>query len=114
MSALAYFDEPSSPIRWGGPFGKVLLIADAEVDDRRRRPQTTAEALLRLRLKQTRSLELTAAPNPALEAGDTIQVVFPDGRDETHLIDAVTIDLATAAQQIVTRTNADPGAVMMR
>ena len=62
------------------------------------------KSLLNLRLKQTRSLTLTTAPNPALVAGDTIQVVFPDGRSETHLIDSTTIDLATAAQQITTRT----------
>ena len=66
-----------------------------------------AESLLRLRLKMTRALKLTAAPNPALEAGDTIEVVFPDGREERHQIDAVTIDLAGGAQEIITRSNFD-------
>jgi hypothetical protein len=110
VSALSTFDDPTSPIRWGGPFGHVAILADSTTVTTVAEAQAAADALLRLRLKQTRSLELTAAPNPALEAGDTITVVFPDGRQETHLIDAVTIDLATSAQQIVTRTQFAPGA----
>jgi Domain of unknown function (DUF5047) len=110
VSALATFDDPTSPIRWGGPFGHVAILADSTTVTTTAEAQAAADALLRLRLKQTRSLELTAAPNPALEAGDTIAVVFPDGRSEQHLVDATTIDLATAAQQVVTRTQFAPGA----
>ena len=108
VSALAIYNDPASPIRWGGPFGKVALIADSSTVTTAAQAMAAAQDLLRLRLKHTRSLELTNAPNPALEAGDTIRVVFPDGRDETHLIDAVTVDLAGQAQQIVTRTQATP------
>ncbi|HEY3188821.1 MAG TPA: DUF5047 domain-containing protein, partial [Solirubrobacteraceae bacterium] len=93
ITALATFDDPTSPIRWGGPFGKVALLADSSSVQTVEQAAATAQDLLRLRLMQTRSLELTNAPNPALEAGDTVQVVFPDGRDERHLIDAVITDL---------------------
>jgi hypothetical protein len=110
VQALATFDDPTSPIRWGGPFGHVAILADSTTVTTVPEAQAAADALLRLRLKQTRSLELTSAPNPALEAGDTISVEFPDGRAEVHLIDAVTIDLATAAQSIVTRTQFAPTA----
>lgn len=110
VSALSTFDDASSPIRWGGPFGHVALIADSTTVTTTAEAQAAADNLLRLRLKQTRSLELTAAPNPALEAGDTIEVVFPDGRTERHLVDATTISLSTDAQQVVTRTQATPGA----
>lgn len=108
ISALATFDDPDSPIRWGGPFGKVALLADSTSVTTEEQAAATARSLLRLRLKQTRSLELTAAPNPALEAGDTILVAFPDGRDELHLIDAVTINLGTSAQRITTRSQFAP------
>jgi hypothetical protein len=110
VQALATFDDPTSPIRWGGPFGHVAILADSTTVTTVEEAQAAADSLLNLRLKQTRSLELTSAPNPALEAGDTIEVVFPDGRAEQHLIDAVTIDLATEAQSIVTRTQFAPGA----
>ena len=108
ISALATFTDPTSPIRWGGPFGNVALLVQSSTVQTVEQAQATADSLLNLRLKQTRSLDLTAAPNPALEAGDTIRVVFPDGRDETHLIDAVTVELGTAAQAIVTRTHEAP------
>ena len=110
VSALATFTEPTSPIRWGGPFGHVAILADSTTVTTVAEAQAAADSLLRLRLKQTRSLELVTAPNPALEAGDTISVEFPDGRIERHLIDATTIDLATAAQSIVTRTQFAPTA----
>jgi len=110
VSALATFTDPSSPIRWGGPFGHVAILADSTTVTTVAEAQAAADSLLRLRLKQTRSLELTAAPNPALEAGDTISVVFADGRSERHLIDATTISLATDAQAIVTRTQFAPTA----
>jgi hypothetical protein len=110
VQALATFDDPTSPIRWGGPFGHVAILADSTTVTTVAEALAAAQSLLNLRLKQTRSLELTSAPNPALEAGDTISVEFPDGRSETHLIDAVTIDLATAAQSIVTRTQFAPEA----
>lgn len=108
VSALATYDNPASAIRWGGPFGKVCLIADATTATTTEQAAATAQDLLRLRLKQTRSLELASAPNPALEAGDTISVVFGDGREERHLIDAVTVNLATDAQSIITRSQFDP------
>jgi Domain of unknown function (DUF5047) len=108
VSALATYDDPASPVRWGGPFGKIALLADSTTATTTGQAAATAQDLLRLRLKQTRSLELTAAPNPALEAGDTISVVFGDGREERHLIDAVTVNLATDAQQIITRSQFDP------
>jgi hypothetical protein len=104
ITALATFDDPTSPIRWGGPFGKVALLSQSTSVQTVEQAAATAQSLLRLRLMQTRSLELTAAPNPALEAGDALRIVFPDGRDERHLLDAVTTDVGTGAQSIVTRT----------
>jgi hypothetical protein len=101
---LAVYDDATSPVRWGGPFGKVLMLADSTSATTDAEAAATARSLLNLRLKQTRSLQLAAAPNPALEAGDTIEVDFPDGRSERHLIDSTTINLATDAQEITTRT----------
>jgi hypothetical protein len=104
LSALATYDDPASPVQWGGPFGKVALVVDSNSVTTVEQAGETARTLLRLQAKQTRQLELTAAPNPALEAGDTIRVVFPDGRTETHLVDVVTVSLSTDVQRIATRT----------
>ena len=70
VSALAVDDDPDSPTLWDGPFGKVALIAQSSSVPDAAAALAAAESLLRLRLKLTRSLKLTAAPNPALEAGD--------------------------------------------
>jgi Domain of unknown function (DUF5047) len=104
VTGIATYTDPSSPVRWGGPFGKVAMLADSTSVTTDEDAAATAASLLNLRLKQTRSLTLTSAPNPALEAGDTILVLFPDGRTETHLIDSTTIGLGTDAQEITTRT----------
>ena len=109
VSALATYTDPASPIRYGGPFGRVILVADSTEVQTAAQALTTAQSLLKLRLKQNRSLEIQTAPNPALEAGDTIRVVFPDGRDELHLVDAVETSLATEQQQIITRNDIDVG-----
>jgi uncharacterized protein DUF5047 len=107
---LATDDDPASPTRWGGPFGHVAMLATSQVGTAAE-AQANAQSLLGLRLKLTRNLTVTAAPNPALEAGDIIAVVFPDGRTEEHLIDSVTVDLATGAQAIGTRSRFVPGSL---
>ena len=109
VTGLATYTDPASPVRWGGPFGRVAMLADSTSASTPEDAAATAASLLNLRLKQTRSLTLTSAPNPALEAGDTIRVLFPDGRRETHLVDSTTISLATDAQAITTRTLFKPG-----
>jgi hypothetical protein len=114
ISALATFDDPTSPIRWGGPFGKVALLADSTTVQTVDQAAATAQSLLNLRLKQTQSTTLTIAPNPTLEAGDTIEIDFPDGRVEQHLIDAVTTDLGTDAQEIITRMHITPTASVVK
>ena len=108
ISALATYDDPSSPVRWGGPFGKVAMLSDSTTVQTVEQAASTAQSLLNLNLKQTRSVNFDSAPNPALEAGDTILVVFPDGRVETQLLDAVVTDLGTASQQLITRVHFNP------
>jgi hypothetical protein len=114
VSALAVDSDPLSPTYWGGPFGKVAMVAQSSSVQDATQAAAAAQSLLGLRLKMTRSLKLTAAPNPALEAGDSIDVVFPDGREERHLIDAVTIDLSGGAQTIETRSNLEPAAELLK
>jgi hypothetical protein len=45
-----------------------------------------------------RSLSFTTCPNPALEAGDIVKVIYPDGRTELHLLDSFTIPLGPSSQ----------------
>lgn len=59
---------------------------------------TAAQTQLQNFLGLARSLSFIVCPNPALEAGDIIQVIYPDGRTELHLLDTFTIPLGPSAQ----------------
>jgi hypothetical protein len=111
VEALSVLSDPTNPLRWGGPFGRVALLTESSTVTTVQQAQSTATSLLQLRLKRTHNLSLASAPNPALEAGDTILVRFPDGRQQNHLIDSVSVDLGTDAQTITTRTLESPGAI---
>jgi hypothetical protein len=108
FNVLVTDSAPTSPTRWGGPFGKVLRVEKSSAVQTAGAAQALAKSLLNEGLGLARSLTLTSAPNPALEAGDTVRVLFDDGRNELHIIDVVEISLGTEAIRLATRTTAKP------
>jgi len=100
--ALATDDDPTSPTRWGGPFGKVARIEQSSAVTTLEQAEEAAAILLDRRLTLTRALTVTTAPNPAIEAGDVVTVLFPDGREERHIVDAVRIGLGPLDPQVFT------------
>jgi hypothetical protein len=111
VSALVYDDDPTSPTRWGGPFGKVVRIDSSTAVQTALQASNSAGSLLDRKLGLTRSLVLSSAPNPALEAGDIVDVAFEDGRRERHVIDAIELDLGPeGAQRLSTRSVFTPAA----
>lgn len=85
--------HPGSRTFWGGPFGKKIL--------KLQRPElltagecyAAANAKLRELSSGARPLTLGILPNPALEPGDVIRVIFPDGvSEELHLIRQIDFD----------------------
>jgi hypothetical protein len=97
-------NDPQSPTFYDGPFGKRPVFFDEEYDHLP--SQTEAERLARERLAmyagETRALDLSAVYNPLLEPGDIIEVVFPDGLVEEHIVDAITFDLGPSARMDIT------------
>jgi Domain of unknown function (DUF5047) len=91
--SLATDSDPNSPTLWGGPFGKVPLIVNLQSVQDQATADSTAASLLRLRLGLTRVLTLRGLPNPALEVGDPVTLVFPDERTETQVVHGLTIPL---------------------
>lgn len=108
FSVLVVDSDASSPTRWGGPFGRVLRVERTNAVQNAGQGAVMGDALLNEGLGLARSLTLTAAPNPALEAGDTVRVVFGDGRIETHLLDAVAHALDTSSMRLATRSTSRP------
>ncbi|OKI54569.1 hypothetical protein A6A27_32090 [Micromonospora sp. CB01531] len=93
VEASLYNSDPSSPLRYGGPFGKAVnVIEDTTLT-------TEAQCYQRARAELARhtglgySLDFTAIPNPALDAGDFVRFVYADGRVEVHQIDSLSIPL---------------------
>lgn len=112
FSMLVTDDDPDSPTYWGGPFGKVVRIENTSAIQSSEQGFYSGTALLNDSLGLTRPLAIRAAPNPALEAGDVIQVDFDDGRSERHLIDTVTHDLGPSdSLAITTRSTFTPVAL---
>jgi len=106
LYALAVYSNPTSPLRWGGPFGRVALIAESTAVTTQAQANAAAQSLLGLRLSLSRNLELAAVPNPALEPGDPVTVIFPDGRSEAHSLNEVHIGLGPdAALGLITNTS---------
>ena len=91
--ALATYQDPTAPTRWGGPFGRVALISDSTTVTSQGQADATAASLLNLRLGLQRTISLTALPNPALEPDDLIELVFADGRTEQQVVNSTQIGL---------------------
>ncbi|MFE0326328.1 DUF5047 domain-containing protein [Streptomyces sp. NPDC058960] len=92
VSALVTDNDPSSPTRWGGPFGKVtkpissalwLTVADCQA--------AAGYALFDATAPNVQT-SLDSLPNPALEGNDIIRLTHA-GRKERYLVQSLTIPL---------------------
>jgi hypothetical protein len=104
-------DDPTSLLRWGGPFGKVARIETSGAVANAAQAAEVGAALLAQRSGLARALSVSAAPNPALEASDVVTLSFADGRVEEHLIDAVRLGLdARGGQTFAVHATNEPSA----
>jgi hypothetical protein len=94
VSYLARYTEETSPMRWGGPFGKKTLILEGDNQlTTKALCQAKAESELERAIAETRTLDFSAIPNPAIEPDDVISIDMLDGTKELHLITSMTIPL---------------------
>lgn len=84
VSYLAVDTDTSSPTYWGGPFGRrpdfyssSTLITTAACTNAARLKLAQAKA-------PNASGDISSLPNPALEPGDVLRVVYEDGSRELH------------------------------
>jgi hypothetical protein len=101
---LAVDDLPSSPTRWGGPFGKVLREFSSPLLTTSGQCELAARTILRRSLGMPYNVDFTAIPNPALEPDDPVAVGVAGSSREVHIIDTLTIPLTVdAPMQATTR-----------
>lgn len=93
VSALVVDTDPGSPTYWSGPFGhrptfhsSATLITTAMCIN-------AATLKLRAAIAPNSTADISSLPNPALEPGDVIRVVYPDGTKELHQVASFTVPL---------------------
>lgn len=110
VSALVTDSDPGSPTYWGGPFGHRPDFYDSStlIDP----VQCTAAAALKLRAAKApnSTADLTSLPNPALEPGDVLRVVYADGTKELHQVSAFTVPLDVGGSFQIRTISAKEGA----
>lgn len=95
FQVLVVDSDPGSPTYWDGPYGHRLDPQPVTSPAILTSIQATAAATLRLRQAQAAnaSADLTTLPNPALECGDVLRVVYADGTAELHQVAAFPVPL---------------------
>lgn len=93
VTATVWDTVPSSPTYYAGTFGAKPYFYVSPLLTTTTQCSNAASAMLDRVRGLIRQLELSCVPNPALESGDVIRVLFPDGTYETHLVDAFTVPL---------------------
>lgn len=100
--------DPSSATFYGGIFGKKVRFYSSPILTSNVACQAAATNILNRYKGAGWTINLSTLVNPALDAGDVIQVNLPDGRIQYHVVDQTVIPLdVTTAQTITTRSN-DP------
>ncbi|MFI2213029.1 DUF5047 domain-containing protein [Streptomyces sp. NPDC020141] len=92
VSGVARDTDPTSPTRWGGPFGKVTKAISSALWTTAGDCQSAAEYALADAMAPNIQASADSLPNPALEASDIVRLVHA-GRKERFLVQALTVPL---------------------
>jgi hypothetical protein len=93
VSYLATDNDPGSPTYWGGPFGRRPLFYTSSTLTSTAACQAAATLKLAEAKAPNSSGDISSLPNPALEPGDVLRVVHPDGSRELHQVASFTVPL---------------------
>jgi hypothetical protein len=92
VSATAKDTDPTSPTRWGGPFGKVTKTISSALWVTTGACLAAAQYALFDALAPNVQTSLSSLPNPALEGNDILRLVY-SGRKERYLVQSLAIPL---------------------
>lgn len=90
---LATDSDPSSPTYWGGPYGRRPFFYTSSTLTNAVATQAAAELKLRAVKAPNATGDFSSLPNPALDPGDVLRVVHPDGLRELHQVAGFTVPL---------------------
>lgn len=112
--------NPASPTYWNGPFGKVPRFYTSPLLTTVAQATAAATTILRRSVGLPYAVDFAAIVNPALEPGDTVEVILPAKPGvavtrELHVLDRITIPLnvdgAMSAGTRIQNVAADPGVI---
>ncbi|MEU0992013.1 DUF5047 domain-containing protein [Streptomyces sp. NPDC005953] len=109
VSQLVVDNDPGSPTYWGGPFGRRPDFYSSPTITTSAAALAAGTLKLRASMAPTATADLTSLPNPALEPGDVLLGVYPDGTRELHQVHAFPIDLGTGGTFTVQTISAREG-----
>ncbi|WP_425837348.1 DUF5047 domain-containing protein [Streptomyces fractus] len=92
VSGVAYDNEPTSPTRWGGPYGRVPKLYSSSLVVTQGDAQALANYMLADLIAPNVQTSIEASPNPALEAGDCVRVSYA-GRKELFIVQSFSVPL---------------------
>lgn len=95
VRAVQVDNNPDSPTYFEGRFGKVPRYYSSPFITTLEQAEGAARSILVRSLGLPYNVDFSAVPNPALEPLDPVSVVLPQGETETHIIDSLTIPLAS-------------------
>lgn len=107
---LATDDDPGSPTYWGGPFGRRPDFYTSSTLTTESACRNAAELKLRAGKAPNATGDFSTLPNPALEPGDVIRAVYPDGTKELHQVQSFPVPLEVGGDFTVQTIAAKEGA----
>lgn len=109
VSSLIVDTDPGSPTYWSGPYGRRPMFYSSSTLTTT--GACTAAATLKLRAAQAPNAQadISSLPNPALEPGDVIRVVYPDGSKELHQVQGFPVELGVGGDFAIKTISAKEG-----
>lgn len=105
LQVIVLDSDPKSATRWTGPFGQVPTFYTSPLITTTAQATAAANSVLARSVGSAFSVNFASVPNPALDGGDVIQIVYPTGQVELHMIQTLSLSLSTGAMQGTTRSN---------
>ena len=90
---LATDADTNSPTYWGGPYGRRPMFYSSSTLTTVNACAQAANLKLAAARAPNASGDFSSLPNPALECGDIIRVIHPDGSRELHQVQSFSVPL---------------------
>ena len=110
VSALVTDGDPGSPTYWDGPYGHRPAFYSSSTITTTGAATAAGTLKLRASIAPNATADISSLPNPALEPGDVLRVVYPDGTKELHQVHSFPVDLGVGGAFTIQTISAKEGA----